>query len=107
MRLTDEEIRGIRFQASCSEGYPLNLSEYGIKELIEKVADAQIAKCQSYYASLGEEELKREVLFILRTYNLPAASVSENTGADRARRLFIDQIISLIMGWKEATNGHD
>ena len=105
MRLTDEEIK-----------YQINLKrEMGTRQFYDagrRVADAQIAKCQSYYASLGEEELKDKVARII-IGKPPKIEDKEGNLIDDPLYEFdldnergnVDKILSLILGWKEAQNG--
>ena len=89
-RLTDEEIKTIEGQVF----YESQPAGYGFDFKVQRaVADAQIAKLQKYYAELGEEELREGLLSLSHIKRL------YDTGYLRDKD--IDQILSLVMGWKE------
>lgn len=61
LRLTAEDVKITRFQAYCSEGYPLSLTEDTLRELINKIAEAQLAKVLSDPRILVKEELDNTI----------------------------------------------
>jgi len=111
MRLTDEGILAIKSDDVYFPGSGMNIRETRLSRE-RAIADAQIAKCQSYYASLGEEELKDKVARII-IGKPPKIEDKEGNLIDDPLYEFdldnergnVDKILSLILGWKEAQNG--